>query len=317
MSITLTPTKASYLERVAEGLSDPPAEDREEVLQDLEAHLAELDDADIQRTLGDPDSFVTEFRATAGLDEPYESKRWEIPRALGERYHELSARLSSLTRWPTIRPGWVLVRGWLLVVAWSFLYDFEQFSRFPIPSIGSSSLTGLFFVVLATVVSIWLDRGRGRVLRFASTTVSFLTVWGLIASFANTPAVETFEEIPYYSDQLVGPEGNLITNLFAYDLDGEPVEVLLFDQEGRPILSLPTWVYEEADAQHGAPIDWGSGQVIFQRDQFSRVIPNLYPLELSTYDETGRLVPVPPPSLGFPAVEDEAAPTETVNRVAS
>jgi hypothetical protein len=50
--------------------------------------------------------------------------------------------------------------------------------------------------------------------------------------------------------------------------------------------------------------------VAFARDQFGRVIPNLYPLQLSTYDEIGRLVPMPPPSLGFPTIEEDEAPDD-------
>jgi hypothetical protein len=313
MSITLTPTKASYLERVSEGLSDLPNEDREEVLQDLEAHLAELDDAEIQRTLGDAASFVIEFRASAGLDEPFDERRWEVLRALGERYADFSARLSGLTRWPTLRPGWVVIRGWVLVVAWSFLYDYEQFSRFPIPSVGSSSLTGLFLVVLVTGISIWSDRRQERPFRFASTTLSFLAVWGLIASFLNAPIPETYEEIPPYAEQLVGPEGNVITNIYAYDLEGKPVEVLLFDQDGRPVLTFTSYVYDEANLDPSTnTFDHPNGTVTFTRDQFGRIIPNLYPLEMSTINEYGELAPMTPPFLGFAQDEESTPPADGV-----
>ena len=55
---------------------------------------------------------------------------------------------------------------------------------------------------------------------------------------------------------------------------------------------------------------WDGGTVTFPRDQFGRIIPNLYPLQLSRYDEFGSLRPVPPPSLGFPSVGEDETPVD-------
>jgi hypothetical protein len=57
-----------YLEAVQRGLADLPAEDIEEVLQDLAAHIAELGEGNPEASLGSPDAFIAEFRASAGLD---------------------------------------------------------------------------------------------------------------------------------------------------------------------------------------------------------------------------------------------------------
>jgi hypothetical protein len=77
----------------------------------------------------------------------------------------------------------------------------------------------------------------------------------------------------------------------------------LFDQGGGPLLTLPTYVYEEDFNSSRETFDYPDGAVTFERDQNGRIIPNLYPLELSTYDSDGRLVPVPRPSIGFPGIE--------------
>jgi len=63
-------------------------------------------------------------------------------------------------------------------------------------------------------------------------------------------------------------------------------------------------------------LDYGNGTVSFQRDGFGRIIPHLYPLQLTVYDDYGRVNPMPPPSLGFPTIDDdqEVAPSTTITR---
>ncbi|MGH8915416.1 MAG: HAAS signaling domain-containing protein, partial [Acidimicrobiia bacterium] len=110
MSITLSPSKAAYLDRVAEGLADLSDEDREEVVQDLEAHLAELEDEEVESTLGSPEAFVSEFRQSAGLSQV--DRRWRSPGLIARsraRLEEWESRLSERTRWQSIRPLWIWV----------------------------------------------------------------------------------------------------------------------------------------------------------------------------------------------------------------
>ncbi|MDP9494313.1 MAG: hypothetical protein M3P87_03645, partial [Actinomycetota bacterium] len=151
-----------------------------------------------------------------------------------------------------------------------------------------------------------------------SKTFSFVAGWALVSTLL-TPVdgySQFVDDAPYpYYDRLATAEGNSVNNVFAYDLEGNPVEVLLFDSEGRPLLTLPAYVYQEADFNPGAPeIEYDSGAVRFERDSFGRIIPNLYPLQLSSYDEYGRLSEMPPPSLGFPSVDEEepATPRTTI-----
>jgi hypothetical protein len=149
-------------------------------------------------------------------------------------------------------------------------------------------------------------------------TFSFVAGWALVGTLL-TPVASYYEVVddsPYF-DRLTTAEGNSINNVYAYDLEGNPVEVLLFDGEGRPLLTLPPYVYEEADFNPGAiEIQYDSGAVRFQRDSFGRIIPNLYPLQLSFYDDYGQLSELPPPSLGFPPVEEEpATPNTTIATV--
>ncbi len=311
MSITLTPTQSSYLARVAEGLADLPAEDRDEVIQDLEAHLAELDDAEIEATLGNAVDFVAEFRNSAGLDESALSTRFTMLRQTRDRLDDWAERLSSLVRWPSIRPVWVWARGWLLVVGWSMLINGEGFDRFPIPTIGGSSFTGLLMIIGLTALSLWLAKSDHGMRALGSVVLSGAAGVALVGTLATpVPQYQEVYEEPMYYDYMVSPDGNPITNIFAYDIDGEPLQVLLYDQDGRPLRSLPSYVYEEAEFNPTQEsFDTGFGTIVtFERDQYGRVIPNLFPLQMSMYSEYGEPVPVPPPSLGFPSDDAGAGP---------
>ncbi|MGH8873103.1 MAG: hypothetical protein ACRDWS_14160, partial [Acidimicrobiia bacterium] len=100
-------------------------------------------------------------------------------------------------------------------------------------------------------------------------------------------------------------DGEPITNIYAYDRDGEPVEVLLYAQDGRPLLTLPTYVYEEDFGPSLEPNYYDNGTVTFERDRYGRIVPNLYPLDLEVYDPGGGLRPMAPPALGVPDLDEE------------
>lgn len=304
MTATLSALKADYLDRVAAGLGDLPDEDREEVLHDLRAHLAELDESEVQATLGSPDDFVAEFRASAGLGQSTKRLGWSLTRTRS-RLEKSSQRLAEVVRWNTWRPLWIWTRGWLLVSTLAVLTGGTAFRRFPIPSIEESTPAGLVLVAAATWISVWLNRRRTVLREFGSFLYNAVAVVVIAASLVSGVSVSRdfhFDETEFLQDRMVGPEGQVINNIYAYDLDGEPVEVLLFDQEGRPLMNFPPWVYEEAElSPEQGPVPFEEGMVEFTRDEFGRIIPNLYPLSLWRYGELGtRLEPVPPPALGFP-----------------
>ncbi len=110
MSITLSPAKARYLEQVRSQLSDLPDEEREEIVQDLVAHLAELDDGRIETELGEPEAFAAEFRSSAGYDEPASRQVWEALPRFWNWLESNAHRIGQLVRWPSIRPVWIWIR---------------------------------------------------------------------------------------------------------------------------------------------------------------------------------------------------------------
>ena len=308
MTTTLSTIKTHYLDQMALGLADLPEDDREEVIHDLRAHLAELDEDEVEVALGSPDDFVAEFRASAGLDDVSErARKWWLTRTR-TRLDEASRRLAETSRWRAWRPLWIWTRGWLLLSTIAVFSGGTAFRRFPVPTIENSTIVGLALLVVATWLSVWLDRRETRVRQTGSFVFSSVVVLLLFSSLfwpRDISRSYPHEEEIFYSDQLIGPEGEPIHNIYAYDLDGNPLQALLFDQDGRPVRSLPTWVYDEAEHNPGfrEPFEYGEGAVEFARDEFGRIIPNLYPLELYAYGAYG-LEAMQPPTLGFPKPED-------------
>ena len=69
MTITLDPDVRAYLDAVRHHLADLPSEERDELVEDLEAHLLEVaaeSDEPLASRLGPPDDYAAELRASAG-----------------------------------------------------------------------------------------------------------------------------------------------------------------------------------------------------------------------------------------------------------
>jgi len=320
MSLTLSPIKTGYLGRVKIALADLSAEDLEEVTQDLEAHLAELADGEVETVLGTPEAFVYEFRASAGLDRETSSRLANTRAWVRQRETRLTRSagwIRAERHWSRVHPAWLWVRGWLGVSLLSVLSNgADSFRAFPIPTIGNSTLLGLVTAMLATWVSLTLARQRKDTFAsFLSGTYTAVVALLLLVSLANPtshPPTQDFEAMP---QGLISEGWNPVQNIYAFDTDGNSIQVLLYDHDGRPLLNLPSYVYEEAEI---APLEerhsTDFGQVHFERDELGRMIPNLYPLQTWGYSDYGELVPSRPPSLGFPGSDgSEGGGTEEEN----
>lgn len=321
MTATLTPAKAGYLDRVRAALGDLPDDERDEVIQDLEAHLAELGDTEVERVLGTPEGFADEFRASAGLTDGggRMSTVSDWLRRQEDRVTGSALWQWTVSSWQSVRPAWIWTRGWLLVSLYAaFAYGADSFRTFPVPSVASSGRVGAVMVAIATWVSVMLARAPARSWQgFASASYSAFTGLLLAVLLVNPvgpPIDYSFQEIPMPGLTF---EGEPVRNIYAYDLDGNPVQVLLYDQDGRPLLNFATYTYGGLDtgpAQDRYPTDYG--EVRFERDAYGRIIPNLYPLQTWEYSDAG-LSPTSPPSLGFPTTEeptptDRSSPSTTV-----
>lgn len=251
---TTTPAAEQFLADVELELADLPAEDRAELLEDLGLHLAalaeEADDRPLASRLGSPADYAAELRTAAGLPSRSDlgtqpATRARIRRAAtGVRDSRVFREARAFV--PLLRPAWWVLRGYLLV-AIPCLWDIDGSRDFPVPAPADSHLLGVVLVAVAVVASIAVGRRRlPRVLVvgvLAADLVLLVAAGNLLKDWEWRTAdnrvlyVSTGAHL-FVDSPLITQSHGPVTNILAFGADGKPLAgVLLFDQEGRPLLT--------------------------------------------------------------------------------
>jgi hypothetical protein len=199
----------AYLAGVAALLTDLPADDRQDLLDELSTHLDELSqetDAPLESRLGSPADYAAELRASAGLPPAaawQSSARlwWARLRPALDRPSVRSVRdfLASL------RPVWWVLRAWLLVAGltlWAERPPRWSPRLIVVPRVINGT-TGLCVTVVAIVISVQLARHRlgiGRTARNLSLLVNAAalvallpTLFSLAAASENAACCVTYQ----------------------------------------------------------------------------------------------------------------------------
>jgi hypothetical protein len=300
---TLTRAAGEYLDAVKAGLADLDDDDRDAIVRELEARLGELGEQNPSEALGDPETFVAEFRRSAGLEAPSRRGRFRRLAAVGgglmKRLSEHPVAAPFHRHRSELRTVWVWTRGWILLSAIWWLDGYWAGSSFTFGVPSHSALAGVLLVGAATAGSLWLagrrnDRRWGGADRIVTAgTVLFVGVAWLNPVYLESP----------YDDAGPYPSAQSWTNIFAYDRSGQPVDVLLYDQDGQPIS-----VSAVLDGPEGSDIDvfydqWGPLRL--ESDRYGQPVTNLYPLQRVTENWDGGsgppvYEPAAPPRVGIP-----------------
>lgn len=155
----------------------------------------------------------------------------------------------------TLRPLWWVVRGWLWFVLLRRILDVISWGGFPAEFAVGQFLPvdagGWVLAVLAMIASLEVARRRfprgswQRVLSLVLGAAAVLampwavaTVWdraGIDTGIVYVPQ-EVEVEVPAEPQDGVYVDGILVSNLFVYDAQGNPLErVQVFDDRGRPV----------------------------------------------------------------------------------
>ncbi|MFS4505504.1 hypothetical protein ACMA46_04635 [Clavibacter sp. Sh2141] len=263
-------------------LDDLDLEDVDDLTGGLEADLQEeAADHDGALELGDPVRYADELRTSAGLPERAAEAAATSPlaqlrdgiRERGRAMHagirangELSAILDLVI---LFRPVWWLLRAWagyLCIVT----VVFGGFSVLP-----GNPLAWALLLVLVVISVQW---GRGRWLpsapaRALKTGVSAITAVSLVVLIP--VAIDEMVRDPYVDASYApSPEpglsldGKAVTNLFAYDAEGNPLDrVQLFDQDGEPLTTV------SGIEQDGRVMDPTTGEYLSPADGAWNVFP--------------------------------------------
>ncbi len=243
MTATMTvPADAAvpYLDAVRAALETAPAAEREELLEDLAEHLAELaaeESTPLSERLGPPAAYATEFVASAGvtLAPPAPPPPRESWTQRARRWLATPSARSVRAFLPELRPGWWVLRAYVLVGAVAAAGAGN--SVVPVPEVFGSYLVGLLALAGAVVASVRLGRSARGGWDRAVTVGAVVAAVVVLAHMDRTEYV--YVDGGFYGESpgwLVTPDGRVVTNIWPFDGAGQPLEgVFLFDQDGVPI----------------------------------------------------------------------------------
>jgi hypothetical protein len=236
-----------YLQRVRAALADLPDDERNELIEDLSAHLADistetqdtLTEASLVERLGRPEAYAAELRASAGLaPAPTAARAVAVSRLrlASDRVRRTLDAVPAYHRFrgflPELRPGWWLLRAYFLtvVVAAALGTDFDGV----LPDDSGATVAFLVCAGLVAYASVWLGRrsdgyGRwGRRAILAGGIFVTLVAIGVIGSSSNS---DYYDYASYSSTgienatdlRVYGPDGQLIKDAQVFDQNGNPV----------------------------------------------------------------------------------------------
>jgi hypothetical protein len=278
-----------YLHRVRAALADLPHDEREELLEDLPAHLADVaaeSGPDLEERLGSPEEYAAELRSSAGIAPAARTG------GVGRRFAQYGAAMEQWPAWqrfrgfaPQLRPGWWVLRGYLVaLLAAAIFADIDRYGLSVVP--GGDLVIFIPFAAAVIWASVWLgkrsagQRGwrRGAVCAFNTVVV----IGALALSFGTSGQ---HDDAAYYKP--IHSPFNSATDVYVYDREGRPLDdVRLFDQWGNPI-ELP-----------GQPL-------VRERADGSGVVTNVYPRR---FEDGASPPPSVPPLLPRPPVDGTPSP---------
>jgi hypothetical protein len=263
---------AGYVAAVREALADLPAAVRDELVEDLRAHLAEVmdeEDRPLRDLLGPPAEYAAELRAAVAPGAP-SGRRFAGGRLASDLarlrgwLNRVDHRAGPLLGYRTasefgrlLMPAWWVLRGYVaamivvIVLGGSVGYGL-------LPRLGDSTIAGLIILAVFVVGSVWLARrepGMGRWPRRTVQVVSALILlFGIVQFFslgASRPWTAEPGAIVHYED----PYG-YVSDVYVIDRDGQLLrDVRLVDQNGTPITI--GWAHcDEAAEEFGSGGEW-------------------------------------------------------------
>lgn len=224
-AVPLLDRRGEYVSAVAVELADLEPDDRAELIEELDDHIAALledrPDADLVGELGTPRAYAVELRTAAGLTgaTPPRPAFRDLVGAARSRVVAAAPWLPAFLL--TLRPAWWVLRGVLLAFAADALTGFSW-----------RSTQGVVLLILGVGASLWVAQ-RPRPTRAFRTGVIVVDVVAVLAllwvAFWSSPLAGDFS-----GDSSFQPTCTDVTNLQPYDASGRPLtDVRLVDQNGN------------------------------------------------------------------------------------
>jgi len=230
----------AYLAELRAELADLAADERDDLLAEVEASLLEsAGDEPLAAQFGPPAAFAADLRASAGLPPKPSAKPAREPRIDWSRV---------LTQTRVLAPIWWLIRGYVAVAAIALLANAKFSARQPaIPWLGSAQVGALAIaagVLISVAAGLWMRVPRP--LSIAGNALLALALIPVIAHLAaperkpvqsDANVVQQLEALRY-QQSLAGLSynGGIVDNVYAYDRRGRLLhDVRLYANGGTPL----------------------------------------------------------------------------------
>jgi hypothetical protein len=245
-----------YVSEVRAALADLPQQAREELLEDLPEHLAEVaaegaeGEESLRSRLGPPEQYAAELRATVDVGPPRRTLAagaWRTAaqttrirlRAADVRFGRAIGygRASEYLR--LLRPGWWLLRGYLAAMVVASAMDFGHPLGLLPRFVANNTAAAVAVLVAFMVGSIWLGRREERLDRWPRRALDAGSILLALVAFIGFATVDgdatRTESTPY---QVVdNSQNDSVRDLFPYDANGRLLRnVRMFDENGNPVL---------------------------------------------------------------------------------
>ena len=242
---------ADYVAQVRTALLDLPPDVRDELLEDLPEHLAEVaaeGEGSLTERLGPPAAYAVELRAAAGTPSGRRRQttmdirlRDAVQRARA-RLQVVDAKSGPLIGYRKgsdfirlLRPAWWVARGYLVAMTLAEMNAHDSIGLLPRFDIGDPTVTGVVVLVAFVVGSIWLGRWQDRLARLPRLALVASIVLLCLPGITNLFGVDDdavgsqFQQVSdYYNGDLDA--------VYVYDKQGQPLrDVVVFDENGREI----------------------------------------------------------------------------------
>jgi hypothetical protein len=248
-----------YVFAVRAALGDLPESLRDELLEDLPEHLAEVladGEGSLTDRLGSPEAYAADLRTTAGFvggfpdppgrnDQVKEMRDAALARlrVIDVRVGPLFGAVKASDFLVLLRPAWWVLRGYLAAMALAWLLDDSGQPIGLLPRIGGSEVVALLLLAAGVLGSIWLGRrslqlARGPQLAlYAGSVVLVLVALGGFLEADSSARGSNYTDAGYDNPAgtVENPYGN-VEDLFIYDDQGRLVtNARVFDQNGEPV----------------------------------------------------------------------------------
>jgi len=245
-----------YLAGVRAALADLPAEVRDDLVDDLPAHFAELLDehrGSLVERLGPPEVYATELRTAAGLGARTGARRrWpaidaDFADKVAASARTVDLKIGAVIGYPKatdfvrlLRPAWWVFRAYVVTLIFFEVTLHEDPLFHPV---------GWIVLAALTLLSVRVGPITPRLAGWARMPATLVATLIVLIALAGSPGRTYYQpSAGDYTDRW-----SQVTDVYPYDKSGKPLtDVYLYDQNGTPMEFGDVWRCAQDDQRSGA-----------------------------------------------------------------